>query len=415
MLDILCTYPLSSDLFAQATHPSSPLVAFGLASGHVQLNRLPPSASKESPSQNGYGTVEIAWRTRRHKGSCRSLAFSPDGANIYSAGRDGIVKLASTETGQVTSKIAVPLHKYDPHLSPKTPYIDASNYSQRPDTPTTLHPITLSTLLLSTDSGPLHIYDIRASNDISSKPIKTHTAIHDDYITSIASIPQKSTSSASSTDPIQFLTTGSATVAITDLRKGVLVQSEDQDEELLSSTICAGKAVVGGEKGVLRFWDVGRWDDSEVTVVIGGKGGGADVLTTMPEEEGGGKGSVAVGCEDGMVRFLDVPAGRGRPKVVGNGVVHDEVDGVVGLGCVGEGRLISGGGMVVKIWEEGGEVDEDSVNAEDEGGRDGAQKDSEDGSDSSDDERPRKRRKKRKRGKEIGKGQRDVFAFKDLE
>ena len=111
MFDTLCTYPLTSDLFAQAIHPVSPLIVLGLASGHVQLNRLPTSPGLKT----GHGTIETAWRTRRHKGSCRTLAFDHDGSLIFSAGTDGIVKVADTETGKVVSKIAVP-----PHLSVPT-------------------------------------------------------------------------------------------------------------------------------------------------------------------------------------------------------------------------------------------------------------------------------------------------------
>lgn len=110
MFDALCTYPLSSDLFAQSIHPTSPLLALGLASGHVQINRVPPSDSP-SAAQTGRSCVETAWRTRRHKGSCRSLCFSHDGEHVFSAGTDGLVKVAATETGQVVGKIAVPLHK----------------------------------------------------------------------------------------------------------------------------------------------------------------------------------------------------------------------------------------------------------------------------------------------------------------
>ena len=112
MLESTCTYPLSSDLFAQAVHPSTPLIAFGLASGHAQLNSLPSVASEHPSGQNGYGTIDTAWRTRRHKGSCRSLAFSTDGSQLYSAGTDGLVKLAHTDTGRVASKITVPLKRY---------------------------------------------------------------------------------------------------------------------------------------------------------------------------------------------------------------------------------------------------------------------------------------------------------------
>ena len=111
MLDTICTLPLTSDLFAQSIHPTSPLLALGLATGHVQIHRLPPSSTNGTTSCNGYGTIETAWRTRRHKGSCRALAFSLDGAHLFSAGTDGLVKAAATETGRVVSKIAVPLHK----------------------------------------------------------------------------------------------------------------------------------------------------------------------------------------------------------------------------------------------------------------------------------------------------------------
>ena len=119
MLDTLCTLPLSSDLFAQAIHPSAPLVAVGLSSGHVQCLRLPPvtgdndeSNDAASASENGYGQVETAWRTRRHKGSCRTLGFSFTGDALYSSGTDGVVKAASVETGKVFSKIAVPDDPY---------------------------------------------------------------------------------------------------------------------------------------------------------------------------------------------------------------------------------------------------------------------------------------------------------------
>lgn len=108
MFNSICTYPIRSDLFAQAIHPSSPLLALGLASGHVQLQRLPSSDPKEARNS----TIETAWRTRRHKGSCRSLCFNHDGEQLISAGTDGIVKVAATKTGRIASKVAVPLHKY---------------------------------------------------------------------------------------------------------------------------------------------------------------------------------------------------------------------------------------------------------------------------------------------------------------
>ena len=128
MFDTICSLPLTSDLFAQAIHPLEPVVAVGLSSGHVQSFKLPPApiSAENSPSpaevlgqlfgrrlssaasDNGLGEIESAWRTRRHKGSCRHLAYSVDGEILYSAGTDGLVKAARSESGQVIGKVAIP-------------------------------------------------------------------------------------------------------------------------------------------------------------------------------------------------------------------------------------------------------------------------------------------------------------------
>ena len=124
MYDAVCTLPLTADLFAQAISPRQPFLAVGLASGHVQCFKLPPESSAGASNddgnderntngeiiaaESGYGLVESAWRTRRHKGSCRTLWFSTDGDKLVSAGTDGIVKVALSETGRVEGKIAVP-------------------------------------------------------------------------------------------------------------------------------------------------------------------------------------------------------------------------------------------------------------------------------------------------------------------
>lgn len=118
MFDTVCTLPLSSDLFTQAIHPNEPVVSVGLAAGHVQTFRLPSEESDgdddtaSNPSaRHGKGHIDTMWRTRRHKGSCRCLGFGHDGEILYSAGTDGLVKAAKSETGHVENKIAIPPEK----------------------------------------------------------------------------------------------------------------------------------------------------------------------------------------------------------------------------------------------------------------------------------------------------------------
>jgi len=198
----------------------------------------------------------------------------------------------------------------------------------------------------------------------------------------------------------------------------VLVKSEDQGEELLSSTILDGKLVVGGEKGGLRMWEVGIWDDNEETIVVG-KGASADVLAAAPEGQ-----TAAIGMDDGVVRF--VAMGGKRAKVVGD-VRHDEVEGVLGLGFEVGGRMISGGGSVVKVWEESlqawdGDEDEEgdvgvgAVDGKRTNGFGSGDDDNDEGDgESSEEEKPRK---KKKRKKNKGKGQngvQHVMAFKGMD
>ncbi|CZR66613.1 probable WD repeat-containing protein jip5 [Phialocephala subalpina] len=421
MFENLCTLPLSSELFTQALHPTESVLAVGLSGGHVQCFRLPAVASSSSDDEDadgdtsvlssGTGTIDTEWRTRRHKGSCRTLAYSLDGEILYSAGTDGLLKAASSSTGQVVSKI------YIPHDSTKGI-----------DPPTLVHALSPQTLLLATDSAALHLYDLRTPSTLSSKPSQTHRP-HDDYISSLTPLPptQASTSGFSK----QWVTTGGTTLAVTDLRRGVLVKSEDQEEELLSSVFVGGlpsrpgrskgeKVLVGSSNGILTLWERGIWDDQDERIIVdGGRGGGEslDTLVLMPEDVGDGGKNVCVGVGDGTIRIVKL----GLNKVIGEPLRHDEVEAVVGLGFDIGGRLISGGGSIIKVWQEKMNLDsEEEEDSDDEGT--GAKKraaegsDSDDGDDanSSDEDGRKSRRKKRKTtgGKNQGNG---ILGFKGLE
>ena len=344
------------------------------------------------------------------------------------------MKIAHTETGNVEAKIGVPLFKYVFILvfsSNRDMLLALANYfayvfRSKIDPTCILHALSPQTLLLATDSSALYLYDLRASpSSAGSKPQQTHHP-HDDYISSLTPIPPGDASTSGLSK--QWVSTGGNTVAVTDLRRGILVKSEDQEEELLSSNIVGNKLVVGDAKGVLRMWEVGVWDDNEETVGLG-KGASADVLTAVPEGLGNEQ-MAAVGMDDGYIRL--VAMGGKRAKVVVE-LRHDEVEGVGALGFEVGGRMISGGGAVVKVWEEnlggneGDEADNDIENGGEERGAEngkranGSGSDKNDGSEvggdeSSDEEKPKRKKKKRKRnkGKDRSGGQ-HVMAFKGLD
>ncbi|KAF2476782.1 WD domain-containing protein [Lindgomyces ingoldianus] len=404
MFDTVCTIPLSHDLFAQAIHPTEPIVSVGLASGHVYTYRLPAGASDDNSdpdatlaSENGFGHIETAWKTRRHKGSCRTLGFDVDGTQLYSAGTDGIVKAADVGTGNVTAKIAIPRDPASGSL----------------DHPSLLHALSPQSLLLATDSGALHLYDIRdLGPKASPKPHQTFHP-HDDYISSLTPLPP--TAASTSGFSKQWVSTGGSTLAVTDLRRGVMVRSEDQEEELLSSVIMTGlpsrgtsvgeKVLVGGGTGVLTLWERGVWDDQDARIVVDRSQGGGeslDSIALVPDGVGPSGRLVAVGLGNGGLRFIKI----GPNKVVAE-LKHDEfqAEAVVGLGFDVTGRMISGGGKMVKVWHEKVWVDIDDDEEETNGPKRAHESDSDDNSnegeqeDSSEEEKSSKKRKRRKKNK----------------
>lgn len=296
------------------------------------------------------------------------------------------------------------------------------------DAPALVHELSPQTLLLATDSGALHLFDLRTpSTKVSAQPQQTHNP-HDDYVSSLTPLPPSEASTSGFSK--QWITTGGTTIALTDLRKGVMVQSEDQGEELTSSTYVTGlksggtsqgeKLVVGGSNGVMTLWEKGVWDDQDERVIVDRSpfgGESLEVLAQLPDDLGKGK-VVAAGQGDGRIKFVQM----GNNKVVSESV-HDEVEGVVGLGFDVEGRMVSGGGSIVKVWheavgnEDGGESEDDGPQGAKRGfgsddDSDRSDQDS-DGEDKRDDKKKRRKRKKA-RGKDRTGGQ-QIMAFKGLD
>lgn len=176
----------------------------------------------------------------------------------------------------------------------------------------------------------------------------------------------------------------------------------------------SGKLLVGTGSGVLTVWEKGMWEDQQGRVIVDGVGKeSVDALTLVPGEQG----MVAVGMGDGRVKFVKV----GGNQVVGE-CPHDEVEGVVGLGFEVGGRMVSGGGGVVKVWQESVEYEDEDDEGDGVRRKRGLEDSDEDENDEDDsesieeEERVRMKRKKRKRGGEKGKsGGKAVMAFTGID
>lgn len=291
------------------------------------------------------------------------------------------------------------------------------------DAPSLVHALSPQTLLLGTDSSALYLYDLRALGpQATPKPEQTHHP-HDDYISSLTPLPPSAASTSGFSK--QWVSTGGTTLAVTDLRRGVMVRSEDQEEELLCSVMVTGlskkgssvgeKVVVGGGNGVLTLWERGVWDDQDERITVDRSPGGGESIDSMvllPQGVGPGGRIVATGLGNGALRFVKV----GSNQVIAE-LSHDELEkeAVVGLGFDATGRMISGGGRMVKVWGEASLYEqEESEEDEDEdeviengvaGGKHSRDSDDDDDDsdeemeDSSEDERPSQKRKKRRKGK----------------
>ena len=454
--DTICTLTLPTELFAQAIHPSRPLLTLGTAFGHVQTYRLPSetdtvptqssadvdsdddtsfplpnakrvkisnspsnlsnghtlsngSSSQSVPSSlrrsslnsvasfSGLGAINSIWKTRRHKGSCRALAFSHDGDTLYSAGEDGLVKVANTETGQIVSKVRLPSSPPDFHP------------------PSVLHALTPQHVIVGTDSGDVLVYDAREnSTGLSAKPSKTYTDVQGDRepVTSIT--PLTPTSQSTSGFPNTFCCVGGSTVAVLDIRKGPRTRSEPQEDELGPAIFATGlrtggasssvgqKLIVGTSSSTLSLFERGVWDDLDERIRFRETAGAIEGLCLVPERIATVRlkpyeRAVAVGLENGYVDFVRLGPNQIMEELR---CQHDTMEGAAFVGFDVEGRMVTGGGNVVKVWtgvERSFEGERNgfasgSDDSEDEGEEDEA-------SDSSEEEVEKTSRKKRKRGK----------------
>lgn len=392
-------------LFTVAAHPIKPIIMAGLGTGHLYCHSYNAESleetvqnerekaelkeknstkvsissikkkwwiSMDSLDLGSTGDFSTNWKTKRHKGSCRSVIFdileNSTGDFIYSVGTDHIIKRASTETGKVTAKTSVSNH-YDGKDAITNMCLSST------------HPF----LLTGTENGHILVFD---SHELSSKKLKFKLPnIHEDSINKILPMPAISA--------YHYLTLGSTTLAHIDIRKGVITQSDDQADELLSmcyatDSINANKndtVLVSHGEGIVTLWkNSNNGLADQISRVKVNKNASIDaIIPTMNEGVEDLKDSVWCGDSEGILHRVNYKKGRVVETRVHSSVMGKlgGMDEVGGLDIDYDYRLISSGMDGLKIWS--GQLEKDQQGVLDDDDLDSSVDDSDDihsGSDS---------------------------------
>lgn len=253
------------------------------------------------------------------------------------------------------------------------------------------------------------------------------------------------------------MATGDTTLTHLDVRKpGVpLKKSEDQEDEIMCSAFIANapsrqtggsqKILTGTSAGVVTTWTKGFWDDHQDRIPLARQTGDAvESLLALPADykipgEKGWGTYFAAGSGDGKVRIVKM----GNNKTVatlahsfstdeaktmfGGKIIKGDYqegleEGVSALALDCDGRVVTGGGMVVKVWTPMEDKEMEEAQAEKRKNEDSeSDQDSGHASDDSDDsietEKKRHKKKKRKGGKGKAKsvGVKNVNSFKGMD
>ncbi|KAK6459518.1 WD repeat-containing protein JIP5 [Scheffersomyces xylosifermentans] len=390
----------SDPLFTVAAHPTKPILLSGLVTGHVYCNTYDAEALEERQSakreeislleKEAFKSGKVShvnksisqskktwwsiikdhkdvpeesavvtnWKTKRHKGSCRHAIFEPledsVGESIYTVGTDHIIKKASTETGKVIGKVDV-----------------SSSYPNQNDSITKLcHSSSHPFLLAGTENGHVLIYDSKNLNDTKLK-FKVSQA-HDDAINHILAMP--------SVSAYHYLTLGSTTLSHIDIRKGIITQSDNQDDELLSMCFATDQVTEGKNDTVLVAHGEGIvtiWKNSknslmdQLTRIKVNKSASIDaIIPTMNADDDELAASVWCGDSEGLLHRVNYKKGRVVETRVHSNGRNGGIDEVGLLEIDYDYRLISAGMDSMKIWsnqendEEEGISDSDDDNSD---------------------------------------------------
>ena len=392
---------LSSEPLDITFHPSTSanLLATGLISGKVQLydfrragnttsslrkGNQPSDTDDDSESDEASPTSSVkgkdrlydrSWSVRPSNKSCRGVAFSTEGDNLYTLGKDGSIFRLDTETGSVVSKWE------KAHSS----------------APSRILPIEQNLFATGDDDGVISLWDPRKPTD-SNSAIRTYTH-HFDWITSmlwcthlappkIAKLTKEEQekkrlreekkrkrkqkksnlygededeeeSKAAQTQRERLVvTSGDGTLSVIDVRAGKsgVEVSEDQEDELLSiaSVKQNTKLVVGTQLGILSLWAPTKGLLDHVDR-IPGHPASVDTMCTLDDD------TILTGSSDGLVRVVQILPHKLLGIVADHGGMPVERIARCGnwMASIGHGAEIKLTDLAPLLEDDGEEDDED--------------------------------------------------------
>jgi len=254
--------PVGTQIFDLVFHPNSSIVFTGLLTGHIKAF-----------GYDEQGNYTDKFSIRPSKRSCRALAVSGDGDQLWAAGKARTLSTIDVGTGEV---IDARLNAHDAAIN-------------------RIKLLTPNLLASGDDDGVIKLWDPRKPESIRAY---TH---HFDFISDFLWL----------SDSKQLVSTsGDGTLSVIDVRSKKtepFAQSEDQEDELLSIVPIKGgqKFAVGTQLGILSIFNRRNgWGDCVDR--IPGHPHSIDTLCNIPSSYPSSHSTILTGSSDGILRAVQL-------------------------------------------------------------------------------------------------------------